>query len=250
MAAPVVDILMYHSISDDGGATSISPATFRMQMAAIAAARVPVISLDDYLAGVAGKRALAPRSVILTFDDGFQDFADQAWPVLQNLGFRPIVYLATAHVGRREDWALCHPTPRRIMDWPLIRALAAEGVEFGSHTVSHPRLTELDPEVVEVELSAAKVRLEAMLGRKVPHFAAPYGAADARERATIAQHYRTSVSTLLASAGPGSDPHHLPRLDMFYFTDPGHWRRHLAGMGAPYLLARQALRRVRRALVR
>ena len=250
MAAPVVDILMYHSISDDGGATSISPATFRIQMAAIAAARVPVISLDDYLAGMAGKRVLAPRSVILTFDDGFQDFADQAWPVMDNLGFRPIVYLPTAHVGRREDWELCHPIPRRIMDWPLIRALAADGVAFGSHTVSHPRLTELPPEVMEVEIAAAKVRLEVMLERKVPHFAAPYGAAEARERAEIARLYKTGVSTVLASAGPGSDPHHLPRLDMFYFTDPGHWRRHLAGMGGPYLWARQSLRRVRRLMAR
>lgn len=250
MAVPVVDILMYHSISVDGGATSVSPVAFRMQMTAIAAAGVPVITLDDYLAGVAGKRALAPRSVILTFDDGFVDFADQAWPVMQNLGFHPIVYLPTAHVGRREDWALCHPTPRRIMNWPLIRDLAADGVEFGSHTVSHPRLTELDPEVVEVELTAAKVRLETMLGHKVPHFAAPYGAADPRERARIARHYRTNVSTVLASAGPDSDPHHLPRLDMYYFTNPGHWQRHLAGLGGPYLLARQTLRRVRRALVR
>ena len=174
MAAPVVDILMYHSISDDGGATSITVADFRMQMAAIAAAGVPVISLDDYLDGRAGKRVLAPRSVILTFDDGFQDFADQAWPVMQARGYRPIVYLPTAHVGRREDWALCHPTPRRIMDWPLIRALAADGVSFGSHTVSHPRLTELSPEVMEVEIAAAKVRLEVILERKVPHFAAPF----------------------------------------------------------------------------
>jgi len=250
LALPVVDILMYHSISDDGGATSISPAAFRMQMAAIAAAGVPVITLNDYLAGAAGKRALAPRSVILTFDDGFQDFADQAWPVMQNLGFRPIVYVPTAHVGRREDWALCHPKPRRIMDWPLIRALAADGVEFGSHTVSHQRLTELAPEVMEVELATARTRLETMLERSIPHFAAPYGAANGRERAGIARIYRTSVSTVLASAGPGSDPHCLPRLDMFYFTDPGHWRRQLAGMGGPYLLARQTLRKVRRALAR
>lgn len=248
MAAAVVDILMYHSISDDGGATSVSPADFRMQMTAIAAAGVPVISLDQYLDARAGQRTLAPRSVILTFDDGFQDFADQAWPVMQHLGFHPIVYLPTAHVGRREDWALCHPHPRRIMDWPLIRSLAADGVAFGSHTVSHPRLTGLDPEVVEVELTAAKVRLETMLGHKVPHFAAPYGAADSRERARIAAHYRTNVSTVLTSADLNSDPFHLPRIDMFYFTNSGHWQRHLAGLGGPYMLARQTLRRVRRVL--
>ena len=250
MAAPIVDILMYHSISEDISPTSISPAAFKMQMAAIVATAVPVITLDEYLEARAGKRTLAPRSVILTFDDGFQDFADVAWPVLRPLGLRPIVYLPTAHVGRHENWAHCHQPPRKIMDWPLIRQMAAQGVTFGNHTVSHPRLPLLPADVVDAELAAARQQISAMLGHKVRHFAAPYGASTPEIRQKIAQHHATNVSTILASASLTSDPHDLPRLEMFYFTNPFLWRHHLAGRGAPYLAARRMVRQVRKLLVR
>lgn len=250
MAAPVIDILMYHSISEDVSPTSIPPAAFAMQMQAIADAGVPVITLDDYLEARAGKRQLAPRSVIVTFDDGFQDFADVAWPVMKSLGFRPIVYLPTAHVGRRENWAKCHSPARKIMDWPLIRALAGQGVMFGNHTVSHPRLPLVAPDVVDAELTAAHQQISSMLGRKVRHFAAPYGASTEAIRKKIAQSHATNVSTVLSSATLDSDPHDLPRLEMFYFTNAFLWRQHLAGRGAPYLAARRLMRRIRKLLAR
>lgn len=215
-----------------------------MQMAAIAAAGVPVIGLDRLLA----RQALPAQSVVITFDDGFQDFADVAWPVMQDYGFAPIIYLPTAHVGRRENWVGGHPEPRPLMGWPTIRRLAAEGVAFGSHSVSHPNLDTLAPEVLEAELVRSRAEIEHKLGARVVHFAPPYGAAGPKVRARIAAHYKTSVSVVLDRAQPGGDLFHLPRLEMFYYTDPGHWRRHLAGRGAAYLLRRQWLRRVRQAL--
>lgn len=250
MAAPVVDILMYHSISDGASPTSIPAAAFRMQMAAIARAGVPVISLDDFLAAKAGRHTLAPRSVIVTFDDGFQDFADVAWPVMKPLGFHPIVYLPSAHVGRHENWAHCHSPARKIMDWPTIRQLAAQGVMFGNHTVSHPHLPLVAPDVVDAELTTARQQISSMLGTKVRHFAAPYGASTPAIRRKIAQHHATNVSTVLASATLDSDPHDLPRLEMFYFTNPWLWRRHLAGGGGAYLAARRLIRQTKQALGR
>lgn len=250
MPAPVIDILMYHSISEDVSPTSIPPAAFAMQMRAIVAAGVPVITLDEYLEARAGRRTLAPRSVILTFDDGFQDFGDVAWPVMKPLGFRPIVYLPTAHVGRHENWAHCHSPARRIMDWPLIRALAAQGVIFGNHTVSHPRLPLVPADVVDAELVTARQQISSMLGTRVRHFAAPYGASTPSIRQKIARHHATNVSTVLASAGLDSDLHDLPRLEMFYFTNEWVWRQHLAGRGGAYLAVRRLIRRVRQLLRR
>lgn len=250
MAGPVVDILMYHSVSDRGGSTATAPAVFAGQMQAIADAGLPVITLDDYLAAREGGAGLAPHSVIITFDDGFQDFADTVWPVMRRLGFRPIVYLPTGHVGQLEGWRGIASPPRRLMDWPTIRGLAAEGVIFGSHTVSHPDLNALTPAALDAELGRSGQAIEAHLGTPADHFAPPYGLANSAVRAAIAARYRTSAGTRLGQATMTARSDDLPRIEMFYFTDVARWRRHLAGQGAGYLAGRKGLRALRGTLMK
>lgn len=242
----VTDILMYHSISGAGGPTCIAPDIFAQQMRAIADAGVPVVTLDDLCAG--GSRPA--RSIIITFDDGFQDFADTAWPVMKPLGFRPIVYLPTNYIGGREGWHGIASPPRKLMDWDTIRRLQDEGVIFGSHTESHPELDALAPEAVEAELTRSRDRITAELGAPPLHFAPPYGIANASVRARIATHYRTSVGTRLGSAGAADDRHDLPRLEMFYFTDIARWRAQLEGRGGTYLALRRTLRAVRGSMMK
>ncbi len=245
MAGPIVDILMYHSVSDTGGATAISPGVFAMQMQTIADAGLPVLTMDDYLAGRDGHAQLPPRAVVITFDDGFQDFADVAWPILSRHSFHPIVYLPTGFVGRAEGWQGIGSLPRPLMGWDQIRALAAEGVLFGSHTVSHPNLNSLADPALTDELGLAKRAIEDQLSHEVRHFAPPYGLANAHVRDKIAALHRTSAGTRLGQAGPAADLTDLPRLEMFYFTDADRWRRHLAGQGGVYLARRKVLRAVR-----
>lgn len=249
MASPVVDILMYHSVSDAGGATSISPQVFAMQMQAIADARVPVLTMDDYLAAREAQSGLPPRAVVVTFDDGFEDFAETAWPIMSRHGFRPIVYLPTGFVGQAEGWQGIGSPPRHLMGWDRIKALAADGVLFGSHTVSHPNLNSLSEAVLADELVSAKRVIEDQLLREVQHFAPPYGLANRAVRDKIAAQYKTSVGTRLGQAGPVSPLSDLPRLEMFYFTDADRWRQHLAGQGAAYLARRKVLRAVRGAVM-
>ncbi|WP_171054662.1 polysaccharide deacetylase family protein [Roseovarius arcticus] len=242
MPAGKVDILMYHSISDAPGPTSIAPRTFAAQMQALADSKVPVVSLDR----LANARADVPaRSIVITFDDGFVDFADTAWPILRDHGFAPMVYLPSGRMGAPENWAGCHAPPRPLMGWDQIKELAADGVLFGAHSVNHPDLTALDPETLDHEVASSGREIEAQLGVPVRHFAPPYGYSTLTVRHCIARHYATSVGTRLGTVGPGADIYDLPRLEMFYFTDIARWTAHLAGNGGPYLTARRALRSVR-----
>lgn len=248
MVAPLTSILMYHSVSDRGGATAIAPSVFAMQMRVLAESGVPVLTLDEWLAARAAG-SLPKRSVVITFDDGFQDFAEAAWPVMRPLGFRPIVYLPTGFVGREEGWRGIANPPRPLMGWDRIIGLAGEGVLFGSHTVSHPNLNSLPGEAQMAELTMARRAIEAKLRAPVRHFAPPYGLAGREARRRIAGLHATSVGTRLGEVGLGDDPHDLPRIEMFYFTDEGRWRAHLAGRGGAYLAQRKALRWVKARLM-
>lgn len=250
MVEPIVDILMYHSISDRGGATAIAPKVFAEQMRAISESGAEVISLDRYLAAQSGLTQLPPRSVILTFDDGFQDFAEIAWPEMRRFGFCPIVYLPTGYVGGVEGWRGISNPPRPLMGWDTIRALAGQGVEFGSHTVSHPNLDSVEDERLADELNQSHKVIEARIDQEVRHFAPPYGIAGAVAKGRIADRYLTSVGTQLGQAHLGSDVFDLPRIEMFYFTDPARWRAHLAGRGGAYFAKRRALRTIKGALMK
>ena len=241
-----VDILMYHAIADGTGPTFIAPGIFAAQMQALAASGLPVVSLDAVVAARQGGVPLPPRAVVLTFDDGFRDFAETAWPVIRAQGWPVTVYLPTGPLGGVEDWRGRATPPRQLMGWPEIARLAAEGVDFGGHTVRHPNLTTLSPQDRKAEIADCTAAIAQHLGAPPRHFAPPYGLSDSALRQMIAGHqYQSSCGTRLGQAGPQDDVFDLPRLEMFYFTDINHWRRHLAGRGAAYLALRKSLRRVR-----
>ena len=240
-----VDILMYHSIAGAPGPTSIPTATFSAQMELLAASGLPVLRMNqvaEHLTSGLG------RAVAITFDDGFRDFADAAWPVLRRLGLAAMVYLPAERMGGAEDWVGAHRPPRVLMSWDHVRALAAEGVDFGSHTATHADLSRVGLTQAAEEIDLAAARIQAELGVPPAHFAPPYGRTTSAARRLIAARHATSVGTRLGIAHSTSDLHDLPRLEMLYFADEGRWREHLAGRGGPYLALRGGLRRVRQAI--
>lgn len=250
MNEPVVDILMYHSISKREGPTNIAPSAFRAHMDAIADAGVPVISMDDYLAAHEGRAKLDPYSIIITFDDGFLDFAEVAHPILSKHKFPSIVYLPTGCLGGEETWRGALTPPRKLMDWNHVRDLMGEGVHFGSHSVTHPDLDTLNARTLIEELRTSKQTLEDMLGVAVDHFAPPYGVADFYARSTVERLYRTSVGTRFERATLSSDIVDLPRLEMYYYANPDRWSDHVNGKGQMYLTRRKTMRYARENLYR
>ena len=61
------------------------------------------------------------------------------------------------------------------MSWSELRAIAEDGIEVGSHTITHPRLTQLSPAELERELVESRERIEDELGRPCRFLAYPYG---------------------------------------------------------------------------
>jgi hypothetical protein len=142
MTGDAVDILMYHSISDGPGPTCMTPETFRRQMEALADCGYRGVALAHLAAWLGGEERPAGKPVVLTFDDGFTDFGDIAFPELQVRGWTATLFLPAGKVGKTADWDMRPDRPaQQLLSWRAVTDLAGLGVEIGAHGVTHVDLT-------------------------------------------------------------------------------------------------------------
>lgn len=240
-----IEILAYHSISNEAGPTSIPQEIFEGHLRILAEEQYAIIDFPELVEWREGKRELPSRVAILTFDDGFQDFADHAFPAIQSHGWHATVFLPTGCIGKEENWAGANAPARPIMSWETVKDLAAKGIRFGGHCVSHPDLTRLNGDQAEREIRLSIEAIEAMVGSPPGVFAPPYGRSNARIRKIIAKYCHTSVGTNLAAAKATSDWMNYPRIEMHYFRDLELWRAYLRGEAEFYFRFRIVLRKVR-----
>lgn len=201
---PPVPILNYHSVGAQADESTVSDAQFAAQLDWLRAAGFQTIALHDAL-------EKHPRAVVLTFDDGKADALTHVLPALRQRGMRAVFFIPTGLVG----------TPG-YLTWDGVRALAAAGMEIGSHSVDHPRLADLPDERVRAELVDSKRKLEAELHAPVDLLAYPYNSVRRRIRDAAGQAgYRIAVSGV---AHGGSDPLNLLRTSVTGLTTPAQFR--------------------------
>ncbi len=240
-------ILMYHSISEGEGPVCISPATFRRHLAMLADAGGYGISLSDYVASLRGQRELRPGFCVLTFDDGYRDFAINVHPELARRGWSGTVFVPAGRTGLTNDWDPPGNERRPLMDASELRRLACQGgVEIGSHAITHRDLTAMPFDTAVCEIGDSRRMLEDMTGVEVRSFAPPYGSSSDVLRAEIARHYQCAAGTRLDYASGLKDLLDLPRIEMWYFRSPARCRAMIEHRGGWYFAARRMLRWLRR----
>lgn len=215
----LVPILMYHSISDDTGSAGfqkfvISPQTFASQLAHLAENDYQPISVTQYVQAMRGHVALPQRPVVLTFDDGFQDFHTQALPLLTKFGFTATLYITTGFIGGTSRWlAEGGDGQRPMLNVAQIRDIAASNIEIGAHTHTHPMLDMLPQKQVVEEVERPKAILEDALGIAIESFAYPFGYySDAVKRAVEAAGYMSACAVRYSLSSLDDDRFALARL--------------------------------------
>ena len=157
----------------------------------------------------------------VTFDDAFRNVAG-VLPALQRLGVGVTIFACTRfaedgrpfHVSELRGRAPAREDELLTMPWDTLRELARQGVEIGSHTVSHPHLTWLSDRDLRAELVDSKRRIADELGRECRVLAYPYGDDDDRVRAaTRAAGYEAAFS--LGGRAGELDRFSLPRVDVY-----------------------------------
>ena len=99
-----IPILTYHSIDDSGSIISTDPKKFRAQMQHLVDTSCSVISLADIVTCIRNNRPLPPKSVAITFDDGFKNFLNIAYPILKEFEFTATVFLVPGFCGQNNQW--------------------------------------------------------------------------------------------------------------------------------------------------
>lgn len=170
-AEPAVPILAYHRIADDGptdlAAYRVCPEVFAQQIVWFSQHDYQSVSLESLSHALHGEKTLPERAGMLTFDEGYADFAQTAWPILEDHGFSAVVFIVTGTVGGRADWDARYGDPVPLMPWHDIRALGKKNVEFGSHTHGHKRLRALTDVELDRELRDSRMILKHATGRSV-----------------------------------------------------------------------------------
>ena len=166
------------------------------------------------------------RPILFTFDDGYRDFADIAWPILDRHGFSALVFLVAGKVGGFADWDVSYGEPAPLMDWDDIQKLASEGVDFGSHTLDHQRLDSVSIDQVREECAGSRVLLESNLGRGIAAFSYPWGVHNEDIRRAVSETgYQVAMATHARFSRPTDDPFSVPRLEVLSGFSLGDFER-------------------------
>jgi len=222
---------MYHRIARGPSRDRymVSAERFGWQVSFLAEHGYRVISLRDLVSTLEAEKSSSDHSVVITFDDGFESTFDQALPTLETYAMPATFFLVSDHVGKRSDWmASSGSSAHRLMDWRQALQLQRSGFELGSHTCSHPRLTEIGRVEARREIEVSKVILEDRLGSPVETFAYPFGAHDDAVRSLVREAgYRCACSTLSGFNDSNADRFLLRRIDIFGDDSMTDFRRKL-----------------------
>jgi peptidoglycan/xylan/chitin deacetylase (PgdA/CDA1 family) len=230
---------MYHEIADVTATSSklaVAPEAFADHVAylhdtgftAITAGTLAQILTD-------GAGTLPERPVVLTFDDGYFDFYDQALPLLKQYGHTATVFQTTGWVG-------LEGTEKRMLNWRELSQVAEAGIEIGAHTYKHPQLDQLPDGELHEELYGPKSALEDKLGVAVPGLAYPFGYSNEKVRRVAREAgYTYAYAVDNAMTANGSDIFALPRLTIQRTTTMEQFRAMVNGHDTPTLRRARAL---------
>jgi len=208
-----IPIVAYHCVGVSNSVLSVSPETFRKQLAWLKHSGYRTLCLSEYLRrdGIKPHPARTEpvraqkdsKEFLITFDDGFQELYTYAFPILKEFSFTAVVFVPTDYIGQPAGWIqrdmadisirllrqlrltnrqvqhqmhqLVCLSNHRLLSWSEISEMNEYGIDFQSHSCSHTFFSKLDQQQISRELKDSKATLESRLQNNVQSFAYPYG---------------------------------------------------------------------------
>lgn len=236
-SAGTVPILLYHSVAADGDASGdpwqVTADDFHRDMKEVVATGRMPMTARSYAAWLRAGADPGTRPVLVTFDDGFADYAEIALPILRQHEICSTLFVTSGFIGRDG-----------MLSADAIAELASEDdIEIGAHSVTHPHLDTVSRARARAEVVASRRALEDIVGGWVTSFAYPHGSFDNRTRRLVVDGgYTTAHAVKNALSHPADDVFGLGRFTVTARTSRDQVRATLAGTGAPVAWSRERLR--------
>jgi peptidoglycan/xylan/chitin deacetylase (PgdA/CDA1 family) len=212
-------ILMYHSVSPDHdnrlSRYRISPQQLDEQLCYLRDSGYYGIGIEEWVNAILKRCALPGRAIALSFDDGYKDFYEFAWPLLEKYGFTATVFLVSDYLGKTNEWDKPFSKELPLMSREEICFLQGKGVVFGSHSATHSALGSLSPEQVVEEAVRSRTTIQGLLGTPVQSIAYPYGSTSgAVANLCGGVGYIAGLSCQSGLSTLYDNPLHLPRIEI------------------------------------
>jgi peptidoglycan/xylan/chitin deacetylase (PgdA/CDA1 family) len=195
-------IICYHCIRDEANSylRPTKVADFENQMRYLSTMYNPM-SLETMAQHIQNGTSLPSRAIAVTFDDGYQDNYENAYPIVKKYNIPATLFLTTGFVGTGElpAWEKGHYTAGKalMLSWEQVREMSDSGIAFGSHTLTHPFLTRIPRKQVLKEIRLSKDIIEQQIGQPVTTFAYPSGDFDSDVKGVVKEAgYAAAVTTI------------------------------------------------------
>lgn len=202
-------VFMYHLIMEEPYSVYdglfVKPADFEAQLDAIVASGAQTLFADEY-------RLTAKPSVIITFDDGYEDNYTVAFPMLEERGLKATIFLVTDLIG----------TPGYMTEDQIREMAKSPYIRFGCHTKSHIVLSQQVNEEVDRQFDVANEIIEGLVGYEIRALAYPGGGYNDIVLDKAAERFDFAYTTKSPLKVPANDMMRIPRYAVYRGYSAGY----------------------------
>ena len=209
-------VLLYHHIGNPLPGSypllTVTPKKFAEQIKWLVKNGYQGICPSEWLAYCRKEGGLPEKPVLITFDDAYEEIVEHAFPLLHEHGFEAAVFVVTGRIGQTNDWdRQIGYTQHRLMTADQIKEWSHKGIEFGSHSRTHRKLTILLYSEMEDEITRSRKDLTKLVQQPVVSFSYPHGCYDENVRNFMSRTFPLAFTVIPGMNTVETDPLQLRR---------------------------------------